>query len=296
MAQTTGLFTYSGGYFLKNGDNWSEYRPNDKDGVWASYTKYDEDDNYYYISNSKCSLCVPKKDYNKFYIHKNGEWEVIYYTREIYNYFTADSRQIYCYDGGYFIKDGDNWSEYRPNDKDGIWASYTQYGEEEKFYNISNSKCSVSVPKKSSNKFYIYKNGEWEVIYNTTDIYDSFSEYDYILHFEYYKVADEEGNLHEVKAPASIGLSREGKMRLCCGDKSYNGVFTELAITVLRDTDVEVGFELTVDENNYIKFIGDWCLVNVESICPFMNFINCKNEDLIEKIKDMIKSKSFFVY
>ena len=29
-----------------------------------------------------------------------------------------------------------NWTEYRPKDKDGIWATYTQYNEEDNFYNI----------------------------------------------------------------------------------------------------------------------------------------------------------------
>ena len=294
-AQITGLFTYEGGYFVKDGNNWAEYRPQSKDGVWASYMKYDEDENYYYINNSKCSLCVPKKKHNKFYISKNGEWEVIYYTKEIYSYFKANGRQIYCYEGGYFVKDGNNWAEYRPQSEDGVWASYMKYDEDENYYYINNSKCSLCVPKKKHNKFYISRNNEWEVIYNTTDIYDVASEYDYMLYFKYYKVADAEGKLQEVNEPASISLSRKGKMRLCCGSKSYDGKFSELAVTTLRNSDTELGFKLIVDENNYIQFIGDWCMVNVESICPFMDFMDCTNKDLIEIIKNKIKDKSFFV-
>ena len=30
-AQITGLFTYEGGYFVKDGNNWAEYRPQSKD-------------------------------------------------------------------------------------------------------------------------------------------------------------------------------------------------------------------------------------------------------------------------
>ena len=59
-AQTTGLFTYDGGYFVKAGDYWTEYRPADKDGVWATYTQYGEETNYYQVSNSSCSLSIPK--------------------------------------------------------------------------------------------------------------------------------------------------------------------------------------------------------------------------------------------
>lgn len=293
-AQTTGLFTYDGGYFIKDGNNWTEYRPKDKEGSWASYTQYSEEENYYNIRNSKCSISVPKKDNNNFYIYKNGQWEIIYYTKDVYDYFTAAGRQIYCYNGGYFVRSGSDWAEYRPKDKRGVWASYRQYGEEENYYNVRNSLCSLSIPKKSDNKIYIYKNGSWEVCYATTGIYDAFSEYDYILHFKYYKVADAEGELQEVNNPASIGLSRKGKMRLCCGNKSYEGSFKRLSITTIKDIDVEMGFKLTVDDDNYIQFIGDWCMVNVKSICPFMDFMECSDNDLIEKIKDSIKDKSFF--
>lgn len=199
---------------------------------------------------------------------------------------------LFTYEGGYFVKDGNNWAEYRPQSKDGVWASYMKYDEDENYYYINNSKCSLCVPKKKHNKFYISKNNEWKVIYNTTDIYDVASEYDYMLYFKYYKVADAEGKLQEVNEPASISLSRKGKMRLCCGNKSYDGKFSELAVTTLRNSDTELGFKLIVDENNYIQFIGDWCMVNVESICPFMD---CTNKDLIEIIKNKIKDKSFFV-
>ena len=32
MAQTTALVPYVGGYFVKDGDKWTEYRPADKTG------------------------------------------------------------------------------------------------------------------------------------------------------------------------------------------------------------------------------------------------------------------------
>ena len=40
------LCTYKGGYFIRNGNNWYEYRPHDKDGVWAQYTQSGGDDNF----------------------------------------------------------------------------------------------------------------------------------------------------------------------------------------------------------------------------------------------------------
>ena len=37
VAQTTALVTYQGGYFIKNGNDWIEYRPADKVEPWNEY-------------------------------------------------------------------------------------------------------------------------------------------------------------------------------------------------------------------------------------------------------------------
>ena len=42
VAQTTALVPYVGGYFVKNGDEWTEYRPADKTGKWSTYKQYKE--------------------------------------------------------------------------------------------------------------------------------------------------------------------------------------------------------------------------------------------------------------
>lgn len=72
------LCTYKGGYFIRNGNNWYEYRPHDKDGVWAKYTQSGGDDNFYFIKNSQVTLSIPKEVQNEIYIFKNNKWEVIY--------------------------------------------------------------------------------------------------------------------------------------------------------------------------------------------------------------------------
>ena len=80
---------------------------------------------------------------------------------------------ICIYEGGYFIRNGKKWYEYRPKDKPyAVWAEYSQYNEEDYFYNIKNTSNTVSIPKNSSNKVYIYKNTKWEVIYNTTQVFN----------------------------------------------------------------------------------------------------------------------------
>ena len=82
----TGLYVYDGGYFLRNGNVWTEYRPGNKDGVWATYNQFNEkDNNYYHIKNSVSTMAIPKTADNNFYIYNNGNWEIVYYTTCIYD-------------------------------------------------------------------------------------------------------------------------------------------------------------------------------------------------------------------
>ena len=171
-AQTTGLFTYDGGYFVKAGDYWTEYRPADKDGVWATYTQYGEETNYYQVSNSSCSLSIPKTSNNSFYIWKNEDWQPLYTTKQVYGYFDDESREIYTHNqGGYFTRDGGTWREYRPDKKTGIWATYTQYKEDDNYFYMRSSVSEVCVPKDGRNDFYLLNDGEWMKCYTTSAIY-----------------------------------------------------------------------------------------------------------------------------
>lgn len=171
VAQSTGLFTYDGGFFVKKGNAWSEYRPVRRAGVWATYTQYSEDADFYYVKNSSGSVCVPKKPANSFFIHRDGRWQVIYQTRQLYSYFDDPCLDLYCYEGGYFVRDGRFWREYRPGDKPDVWATYTQYGEDDNYFQIESSSCKVSVPKSTVNDFYLLQDGNWQKCYISTDIY-----------------------------------------------------------------------------------------------------------------------------
>jgi len=130
----TGLFTYEGGFFIKDGTVWTEYRPKDKPGVWATYTQYNEEDNYYNISNSNCSLSIPKKSNNKFYKREGNEWKVVYNTRIIYPSFVDSSVRLFCFETGYYVRDGKKWRLYLPNKQETVWATFDQYNEDDKFF------------------------------------------------------------------------------------------------------------------------------------------------------------------
>ena len=249
-AQTSGLYVYDGGYFIKNGDSWEEYRPKDKAERWASYNQYAQETNYFNVNNSQCTVSVPKATNNKFYIYRDNKWEPIYTTIAIYDWFpaTETGRDVYAYDGGYFVRDGNKWREYRPKDKHALWAEYTQYSEEDNYYHIQNSSCSVSVPKSKANKFYIYRDNKWDPIYTTLAVLDSgkrtsfgsssyssssATSYDYTLNFnEYYNNNYVKGGNtpYYPKSASTLRISRSGKAELTFKGMKYNFSFTEAAI------------------------------------------------------------------
>ncbi len=170
----TGLFTYEGGFFVKNGTSWKEYRPKDKPGVWANYTQYNEEDNYYNISNSSSTLAIPKNSNNKFYKRENGEWKVLYNTRVVYPSFTDTSVRLFCFPTGYYVRDSKKWRLYLSEKPNAIWTSFDQYDEDEKFFYLKNDKDKVCVPKRADLSCFLWdKNkNEWTANWSITEIYD----------------------------------------------------------------------------------------------------------------------------
>lgn len=160
----TGLFTYEGGFFVKSGNAWKEYRPKDKPRVWATYTQYNEETNYYNIKNDNCTLAIPKTSNNNFYKRVNGEWKVVYNTRIIYPSFTDTSVRIFCFSKGYYVRDGKKWRLYLSEKPNAIWASFEQYNENDKVY----------VPKRADLSCFLWdKNkNEWSANWSITEIYD----------------------------------------------------------------------------------------------------------------------------
>ena len=194
FAQATGLFAYDGGYFIRNGNSWEEYRPDFQEGVWATYEQYNEEEHFYNIENSQCEVSVPKSAVNQFYYAKPGEkWQPIYTTKEIYDYMPDSGRDIYCYNGGYFVRDGLTWREYRPGNKHELWASYEQKSANEYFFFIGNENNDVAIPRSDSGEtIFLSKDGNWTPIYSMTGIYDGAKGYEYSMSFKWWQAYDAE--------------------------------------------------------------------------------------------------------
>lgn len=168
------LCTYKGGYFIRNGSTWYEYRPELKDGIWSTYSQNGTDDNYYYIKNKMCEICIPFKSHNNIWIKEaNSEWKKVYETITVYNYCPEHSTQVFTYQDGFFIKNGNTWNFYIPTKENKrIWSVYTQYNSDDNYYYIKNSTDNLAIPRKSKNDFFWYKNDKWEKLYTTLALYD----------------------------------------------------------------------------------------------------------------------------
>ena len=170
----TGLFTYEGGFFIKDGNIWKEYRPKDKPGIWNTYSQYGEEANYYNIRNNTITLAIPKTSNNNFYKRENGEWRIIYTTRVIYSYFKDSSVGLFCFETGYYVRDKKKWRLYLRDKKEGLWTDFVLYDVDDKFFYLKNDSAKVCVPKRADlNCFLWNKNNEkWEANYSITEIYD----------------------------------------------------------------------------------------------------------------------------
>lgn len=170
----TGLFTYEGGFFIKTGTTWKEYRPKDKPGVWATYTQYNEETNYYNIKNANCTLSIPKASNNNFYKNENGKWVVVYNTRVVYPSFVDSSVRLFCFKTGFYVRDGKKWRLYLPEKQSSCWADFDQYNEDDKFFYLKNSNDKVCVPKRADLNCFLWNKSteKWEANYAITEIYD----------------------------------------------------------------------------------------------------------------------------
>ena len=222
-AGQTGLYSYKGGYFLRNGSHWEEYRPDSKIGVWATYEQYNEESNFFNIKNSSCCVSVPKNtSCNFFYAMPGGEWSEIYTTGEIYDYMPSDARDIYCYKGGYFVRDGLDWYEYRPGDRHEVWNSYKQVSSDLNFIYLTsgNGDFHIGIPKyESSESIYMKKgDGDWTAIYTLTGIYDCGKGYEYSIPFGKQHSGDSADSL---SIYTRVNIDNNGTCQVRYSDKSY---------------------------------------------------------------------------
>ena len=281
VAQTTALVPYVGGYFVKNGDEWTEYRPADKVGKWSTYKQYKENDIFFYVKNKKCNLAIPKLGKDMIFIdrEKNGKWEQVYTTIDVHHQCTEPDGLFYCYnDGrgrehnGYFVRlDGGVWHEYAPGKKRGVWAEFKQTGEDKDYFIVESTENIVRIPKREGLNFIITKPGYdgWRGGYTTKAIYDRSAAYLYHFDFEYHGTAKRGNNFKLNKKGGRISLDNKCNLQIAFGGKHYDFVYQSIEIVEGQgglSSLVSKGSEcilITIDKDNRVM-LYDGC-ARVES-------------------------------
>ena len=271
MAQTTALVVYEGGYFVKDGKEWTEYRPTDKVEPWNEYMQYKEDDKFFYLKSKRCNVSVPKISHDKIYVDrkKNGNWEVVYNTIDVHHQCVDRNGLFYCYqDGrgrehnGYYVRlDNGVWHEYAPGKKRGVWAEFKQTGEDKDYFIVESKHNIVKIPKKPSLNFVITQpgNNSWRGGYTTKAIYDRSAGYQYNFYYEKYAVGK-----RGFKNSARISLDNKCNIQIAFGGKHYDFVYTDIAILEVNgENDIIL---ITIDDDNFILLREGSATVDCEKI------------------------------
>ena len=300
--KTTALVTYEGGYFVKNGDEWVEYRPAHKTGVWNRYEQFDEDDTFFYIKNKKCYVAIPKLYKDKIFIDrakKRKNWEVVYNTLSVYLRCPDKDGLFYSYRNhrkehsewdGYLVRDNLTWHEYRPRMKSGVWAEFKQSDENERFFILTSEHNTVYVPKSTDDDIIILQNdnNSWRGGYSIEAIYDRSAAYDYNF---YYENSEKKGAAAVPAKQCRISFDRKGNIQVV-----YDGKFHDLAYRKVELTDYEGGraIKITIDDKNRIYLLSSHrALVDCKSLGKEIFFISGDNGEVYTEVSDLIMCDSF---
>lgn len=261
MAQTTALVTYEGGYFVKDGEEWTEFRPADKAGKWSTYEQYKEDDVFFYLENKKCLLAIPKLYKDKIFIKrdKKGDWEVVYNTLSVHLLCPEGDALYYSYRNhslkhseydGYFVRDNLNWREYRPRMKSSVWAEFKQTAEDRRYFTLESSNNIVYIPKTVNDDIVIKEknNPNWTGGYAIQAVYDRSAKYLYNFYYQHSGVL-KNGDFKATEKSARISLDNKCNIQVALEGKYYDFVYTDIEIA---DVDGKEGILITIDKKNLI--------------------------------------------
>ncbi len=296
LAQTTALVVYDGGYFVKNGDEWVEYRPQDKIGAWNEYEQYRESDTFYFIDSKRCRVAVPKLACDKIFVDrkKNEKWEVVYNTISVHPICPESNGLFYCYTtssieyDGYFVRDNGTWREYRPNMKREMWAEFKHDGENDQFFILKSEHNTVYVPRSMDNKFVIEKNdnSSWRGGYSTSAIYDRSAKYDYNFIYKNTFIVKGSNNFEDTSDDARISFDRKGNIQICCNGKFHDLKYRSIKLDRYKG---EVAIRISIDEKNNVWILSqNGCLVDCKSIGKKRALVGCDNEARYNEIKDLL--------
>ena len=307
FAQTTALVAYEGGYFVKNGDKWTEYRPQDKKEAWNEYKQYKENDIFYFLDSKRCRVAIPKLARDKIFADrkKNENWEVVYNTISVHPYCPNGDGPFYCYTttsieyDGYFVRDNGKWKEYRPNMKRGLWAEFDEVGEDDTHFILESKYNTVLVPKTTNDRFIITKhdNSSWRGGYTTAAIYDTsaknINHYSYKLDYQKTFVAKRGNNYKQTKNNYSIHFDTRGSIDIICDDKHIHTVYSSMK---LERYEGELAIRITIDKKNNIWILNrDQCIIESKKSGGKTMLLGCNNTKAYRELKNLLRIKQIVI-
>ena len=295
MAQTTALVTYEGGYFVKNGDEWTEFRPADKAGKWSTYKQYKEDDTFFFVKNKKCWLAIPKLYKDKIYIarEKKGEWKIVYNTLSVHMLCPEGDALYYSYRNhslkhseydGYFVRDNNRWREYRPRMKSSVWAEFKQTGEDRRYFTLESDNNVVYIPKTTDNDIIIKEKGNanWTGGYKIQDVYDRSANYFYNFYYPKSGLLKKGSNELSDKV-ARISLDSKCNIQVAFDGKYYDLTYTDIEIA---EVDGKEAILITIDKKNKIWLFDGTAHVDCKKIGKKMIFVGAGSyRAILEQLK-----------
>ena len=295
MAQTTALVTYEGGYFVKHGEEWTEYRPADKAGKWSTYEQYNEDDVFFYLENKKCRLAIPKLYKDKIFIKRNkkGDWEVVYNTLSVHLLCPDGDALFYSYRNhslkhseydGYFVRDNMNWREFRPRLKSSVWAEFKQTSEDGRYFILESSNNIVYIPKTTGDDIVIKEknNPNWTGGYAIQAVYDRSATYQYNF---YYTKSGRIKNSNYTLSDKSARISFDNRcnIQVAFDGKHYDLTYTGIQIA---ENDGKEAILITIDPKNRIWLYDGTARIECEKIGKKMLFVGAAGyRKVLEQLK-----------
>ena len=306
-AQTTALVAYEGGYFVKNGDKWTEFRPQDKAEAWNEYKQYKENDIFYFLDSKRCRVAIPKLACDKIFVDrkKNENWEVVYNTISVHPFCPNEDGPFYCYTttsteyDGYFVRDNGKWREYRPNMKRGLWAEFDESGESDTHFVLKSKHNTVLVPKTTADRFIITKNdnSSWRGGYTAAAIYDTSvnnsNNYTYNLGYQSVFVAKRGNSYKQTKGSCSISFDTNGKIEIKHGDREVSTVYSSIR---LDRYDGELAIHITIDKKNSIWILSqDQCIIECKNNGEKTMLLGCNNTKVFKELKDILRIRPIVI-
>ena len=305
FAQTTALVAYDGGYFVKNGEKWTEFRPQDKAEAWNEYEQYKENDIFYFLDSKRCRVAIPKLACDKIFVdrNKNENWEIVYNTISVHPFCPNEDGPFYCYTttsieyDGYFVRDNGRWREYRPNMKRGLWAEFDEVGENDTHFILKSKHNTVLVPKTTADRFIITKhdNSSWRGGYTAVAIYDKsvMTGYDYDLSYQKTFVAKRGDSYKQTKDNCSISFDNNGRIEITYGDKQVSTVYSSIK---LERYEGELAIHISIDKKNNIWILSqDQCIIECKKVGNKTMLLGCNDKKAYKDLMNRLRIRPIVI-